>query len=247
MSQKEVGRAIVLAKVKERQINLKQGAKEMHLSYPQAKRVWSRYKKEGPKGLVSRKRGRKSNRAVSKSQKKEIIKIIFENYRGCKPLFISEKLKQHHDIPYSSEFIRQLMIDCNAWFPKEKKRKIHPSRKRRESEGELLQADASEHDWFEGRGPRCHLHLFIDDATSEIPGGWFEIEETTNGYYRAFEPILKKKGKPIGLYTDKRSTFVVSQGNKTSKTQFARAMEELSITMITAHTPPSKRTHRKSI
>ena len=240
MTQKEVDRALTLAKVKENQISLKQAAHAMLLSYPQTKRLWARYKKEGPKGLISRKRGVKSNRAVPEEERKKIAKIISEHYRDCKPLFITEKLCQHHNINYSSEFIRQLMIEYHLWFPKKNKVKIHPRRPRRESEGMLLQGDASDHDWLEGRGPRCHLHLFVDDATSKIAGGWFELEETTEGYYRALKPILEQKGRPVNLYTDKRGTFVVNQGKKRGKTQFARAMEELGINMITAHSPQAK-------
>lgn len=240
MSQKEVHRAFALSKCEKRQITLKQAAKEMSLSYPQAKRLWSRYKKEGHKGLISKKRGARSNRAVPDKERKQMAKIIGERYQDCKPLFVSEKLKQHHDIHYSSEFVRQLMTEYRLWFPKMNKAKIHPRRPRREREGELLQADASDHDWFEGRGPRCHLHLFVDDATSAIEGGRFELEETTKGYYKALEPILEKKGRPIGIYTDKRGTFVVNQGNKKGRTQFARAMKELGINMIIAHSPQAK-------
>ena len=240
MTQKEVDRALILAKVKEKQLTLKGAAHAMLLSHPQTKRLWSRYKKEGPKGLISRKRGVKSNRAVSDEERKKIATIISENYRDCKPLFITEKLCQHHNINYSSEFIRQLMIEYHLWFPKRSKAKTHPRRQRKESEGMLLQGDASDHDWFEGRGPRCHLHLFVDDATSKIEGGWFDLEETTEGYYRALKPVLKQKGRPVNLYTDKRGTFVVNQGSKKGKTQFARAMKELNINMITAHSPQAK-------
>ena len=137
MSQKEVDRAFVLNKVKTGQINLIQASLEMNLSYPQTKRLWSRYKKEGSKGLISKKRGAISNRAVSKEERKKIVRIISEHYEGCKPLFISEKLKQYHNIKYSSEFIRQLMIEYYLWFPKVNKAKIHPRRNRRGGESTL--------------------------------------------------------------------------------------------------------------
>ena len=190
--------------------------------------------------MGAQKRGRKSNRAVPQKKREEIAQIIEENYKGCKPFFISEKLAQYHALKYSSEFIRQLMTEYQLWFPKRKKINTHPRRERRESIGELLQADASDHNWFEGRGPRSHLHLFIDDASSSIEGGRFELEETTEGYYRAFQPILEEKGRPVHLYTDKRGVFVVNQGNKKGKTQFRRALDELQITLILAHSPQAK-------
>jgi transposase len=240
VSQKEMDRAFALSKVKENQITLKEAAHVMSISYAQTKRLWARYKKEGSKGLISKKRGRRSNRAVSQEERERIAQIIQKNYQGCFPLFTCEKLRQYYQVHYSSEFIRSLMIDYQLWFPKRKKTSIHPRRQRRESAGLLLQADASDHDWFECRGPRCHLHLFIDDATSRIEGGRFELEETTKGYYRALKPVLEKKGRPVQLYTDKRGTFVVNQGKRKEKTQFARAMEELEIEMIIAHSPQAK-------
>ncbi|MCB1083719.1 MAG: ISNCY family transposase, partial [Simkania sp.] len=239
MTQKEIDRAFSLDRVEKKQISLKHAAIEMQISYPQAKRLMARYKKEGRKGLISKKRGQKSNRAVSTIERIRIAKIITEHYHGCKPLYVSEKLKNLHGVEYSSEFIRQLMTEFHLWFPRKMKCKTHPRRPRRNSKGELLQTDASVHDWFEGRRPHAYLHVYVDDATSEIVGGHFSEEETTEGYYRALLPILEQKGRPIHIYTDKRGTFVVNKG-KNGKTQFARAMEELGIGMITAHSPQAK-------
>jgi predicted DNA-binding protein with PD1-like motif len=240
MSQKEVDRALFLNQVKEKQITLKRASELLRLSYPQTKRLWARFKQYGPQGLISKKRGRQSNRAVSDEKRKEIVRIINANYYECKPRFISEKLVQYHDIKYSAEFIRQVMIEYKLWFPRTRSEKVYQRRERKESEGEMLQGDASEHAWFEERGPNCHLHLFVDDATGSIGGGHFCPEETTEGYYKALMPILETKGRPISVYTDKRGTFIVNQGKKRGKTQFARAMQELGINMILAHSPQAK-------
>jgi hypothetical protein len=240
MSMKESQRALTLQDVKSGVINLKEASVLLELSYPQTKRLWSKFKKQGPKGLISKKRGRPSNRAVSENQRREIADIIAKNYQGCKPLFISEKLEERHGRKFSSEFIRQLMIDYHYWIPNLKKKKIHQRRSRREREGELVQMDASDHAWFEDRGPRCHLHLLVDDASSKIYGGYFALEETTEGYFKACKLYFEKKGLPISFYTDKRGTFKVNQGNKNGETQFQRAMKELGVGMIYAHSPEAK-------
>lgn len=240
MSQKEVDRALFLNQVKKKQITLKRASELLRLSYPQAKRLWSQYKQHGPPGLISQKRGRKSNRAIPDERKKEIVRLINANYQDCKPRFISEKLAQYHNIKYSAEFIRQVMIEYKLWFPQTRSEKVHQRRERKESEGEMLQADASNHAWFEERGVKCHLHLFVDDATSKIVGGYFCPEETTEGYYKALKPVLQTGGRPVNIYTDKRGTFTVNQGDKRGKTQFGRAMQELEINMILAHSPQAK-------
>lgn len=240
MSQKEVDRSLILEKVKDGHLKLKKASELLNLSYSQTKRLWTRYKKDGPKGLISKLRGKPSNRKVSETMRKEIVRIISTQYQDCKPLFISEKLKEREEIRFSSEFIRQLMIEYHLWIPKQQKQKVHQRRQRRECEGELVQVDASNHDWFEGRAPKCHLHLLVDDATSKIMGGYFTPEETTEGYYRACLPYFQKSGRPLNLYNDKRGTFIVNQGVKRGETQFARAMKELGIGIIFAHSPQAK-------
>jgi transposase len=98
MSIKEADRALVLQDVKSRVINLVKASYLLSLSYPQTKRIWAKFKKEGPKGLISKKRGRKSNRAVSNEKRQEIATLIRKHYYDCKPLFVSEKLQERHSI-----------------------------------------------------------------------------------------------------------------------------------------------------
>ena len=132
------------------------------------------------------------------------------------------------------------MIEYHLWIPKSKKPRVHQRRLRRECEGELVQIDASFHAWFEDRAPKCHLHILVDDATSKIMGGFFDVGETTEGYYQACLRYFQKMGRPLSLYSDKRGTFVVNNGVERRETQFARAMKELDIQMITAHSPQAK-------
>lgn len=246
MNHKERERDRIFSAVKSGSIKLTKAAELLNLSYPQTKRLWSDFKKYGSKGLISKRRGKKSNRAVTEEIKKEMAKIIADEFYDCKPLYVSEKLEEVYKFKYSSEFIRQLMIAHHLWIPKESKRNIHQRRQRRSCEGELVQVDASNHDWFEGRlvhngkAIKAHLHILIDDATSTIYGGYFDYEETTNGYFQAAQPYFAKRGLPKALYCDKRGTFIVNSGEKKGLTQFARAMKELDIGMIFAHSPEAK-------
>ena len=246
MNNKERKREHILIGVKFGAYNLKKAAKILHLSYSHTKRLWSQYKKHGPKSLISKKRGKKSNRAVSEETKKEIAKIISTEFYNCKPLYVSEKLKEDYGIVYSSEFIRQLMTKHNLWFPKMSKVQLHQMRERRSCIGELIQGDASKHDWLEGRlihyGKviKPQLHIFIDDASSIIYGAYFDYEETTYGYFKAAQPYFEEKGIPLSLYVDKRGTFKVNSGKRRNLTQFARAMKELDVEIIFAHSPQAK-------
>ena len=64
-----------------------------------------------------------------------------------------------------------------------RRRAIHQQRQRRERFGELVQIDGSHHDWFEGRGAKCCLIVFIDDATSKIVAMHFSPTESTQAYF----------------------------------------------------------------
>jgi|ERR1700722_430363 len=226
--------------VKEESISLRTAAEFIHLSYRQVKRLWKEYKRLGVEGLISKKRGKPSSRRISEGRREEIAKIISEKYPDFKPGLASEKLEELDGIILSSETIRQIMIEHKIWFPRKGRKAIHPRRERRAYVGELLQTDASYHLWFEERGPKCHLYIIIDDATSEITDGYFELEETTEGYFKLFEAYFERNGLPVSIYSDKRGVFKVNQGKRRGLTQFGRAMKELGIEMIYAHSAPAK-------
>jgi transposase len=240
MSEKESRRIHIFEQVKRGAITLVTASKLLGLGYRQAKRLWKSYKKKGIPGLISQKRGKPSNRQFSTGFHQEIVQIINAHYLNCKPTFITEKLEEEHGVSISSETTRKLMIKHGLWFPKRKRANPHQRRNRRECEGELVQTDASEHAWFEDRGPKCHLHLIVDDATSKCKGGYFAKGETTTGYYMAFKTYFEREGIPVSIYCDKRGTFKVNKGDKNQLTQFSRAMKELNIRVIFAHSAPAK-------
>jgi len=146
------------------------------------------------------------------------------------------------DISISS--VRNAMIRNELWQPKKiRALHIHPLRPRRTRKGELIQLDGSEHDWFEGRGPRCTLLVFIDDATSETLHLKFVESENTWDYLTATREYIEKHGRPETYYPDKHGVFRVNHVGALSgdgRTQFGRAMSELDIKLICANTPQAK-------
>ena len=214
---------------------------ELNLSYRQTLRRWQRFQQLGKKGLISRKRGMKSNRAFPTKLINHILAIVREHYGDFGPTLATEKLEERHGITVSRELVRQLMIKNHIYKPKRiKEVQVHQRRKRRERVGELLQMDGSDHAWFEERGPKCTLLVMIDDATSIVTAR-FEKSETTNGYFRLMHNYLESYGKPLFLYTDKYGVFRVNhKGKEGNKTQFTRAMQELGIGIIYANSPQAK-------
>ena len=110
--------------------------------------------------------------------------------------------------------------------------------------GLMTQLDGSPHDWFEGRGPRCTLLVFIDDATSKIVAMLFTPQECTQAYFDAIENYIKRYGRPIAFYSDKHGIFRINTPEATEKstgdTQLSRALKELDIELICANSPQAK-------
>jgi hypothetical protein len=117
-------------------------------------------------------------------------------------------------------------------------------RERRACFGELVQIDGSPHAWFEARGPRCTLLVYIDDATGQLLELWFVPEESFFAYCEASRHYFERYGKPLAFYSDKHGIFRVNQaqtlGLGTGLTQFGRAMKELEIDILCANSPQAK-------
>jgi len=114
----------------------------------------------------------------------------------------------------------------------------------------MVLTDASRHDWLEGRGPELTLIGFQDDATSQILSAHFQLEaENTLGYMRALHAMVTTHGVPLSLYRDRHGIFqrndphwtVAEQlAGKQCPTHLGRALEELGIQQIPAHSPQAK-------
>jgi hypothetical protein len=244
MTLREYDRATVMGKIAEGRISQAEAAGLLNVSVRQVKRLYKRYKDHGVKGLRSKKRGQTSNNRLPETINKRVIELVTcELYKGFRPTFMCEKLKQLHKIEISRETTRKLMIASGVWQGKEKKRPVvHQQRLRRARSGELLQIDGSHHAWFEERGKTCVLLVFIDDATGRKYGKFFN-SETTVAYMETMVEYIKKYGRPMAVYSDKHGVFKVNQGSGVKKeriTQFGRALKELEIDLICANSPQAK-------
>jgi len=202
-----------------------------------------RLRENDPKGLVSRNSGKASNCKINKHLIDRILELIYSKYTDFGPTLAHEKLSEVHNIAVSVSTVRNIMVAHEVWIPKKvKKKRIFQHRQRRPSEGELVQLDGSDHQWFENRGSRCSLLVFIDDATGKAHLR-FARSENTWDYMKALREYLEEQGRPIALYTDKHGVFRVNHKNSQAKdalTQFGRAAKELGIQIICANTPQAK-------
>jgi transposase len=244
MSQRELSRLEVIQRVCRKTLTQRRAADILALSVRQVKRLCRSYRREGAAALVSQRRGFPSNNRLRPELLGAARELLRTRYHDFGPTLAREKLIECHGLRLSVETVRRLMIMEGLWRPrKARKVVIHQLRERRAAFGELIQLDGSPHDWFEGRAPRSTLLVFVDDATSRLMHLSFVECESTFNYFAAVRCYLLEHGKPRSFYSDKLGVFRVNMPNPvsgTGLTQFGRAMTELSIELLCAHSPQAK-------
>lgn len=235
MSEKERVRKAILSKVADKYIRLPEAAKQMRVSYRQAKRIWRRYKREGDCGLLHRNRG---NPAVAHGFSSEFKRVVFaryeERYEGFGPTLASEKLAKDGYI-IGRETLRKWLLEKELWKIRRKRKPHRKSRKRRECFGELLQMDGSIHPWFgEEYGKKCLLNL-VDDATTTTLS-LMANGETTEIVMLVLKSWIKRYGIPQSIYVDLKSVYIAP----TELSVFEQACERLGIEVIEAHSAQAK-------
>jgi transposase len=244
MTKKEVDRVEVFVRITQKQITKTQASTELDLSIRQVLRLYKAYKEHGVSALSSKKRGKVGNHQLSVSLKKLISDFVVRDiHSGFRPTFMCEKFNEQYGLEVSKETFRQIMIQRNVWYAKSSKRPVvHQQRARRSRYGELVQIDGSPHDWFEGRGDRCCLIVYIDDATGQAYGKFFEVESSA-AYMETTREYIIRFGIPRCFYSDKHGIFRINKEGcvkKESVTQFGRALKELGIQLIYANSPQAK-------
>lgn len=242
LTAKEVHRLEVLSQLIEGGRTQIAAAAALALSTRQVRRLLRRYQRDGAAGLASRKRGRRPNNALDPERIARILEYCGGPYVGFGPTFAAEKLRERNAIDVNRETLRRLLMRNGLWRGKHRKLARHLPRDRREQFGELIQADGSPHDWFEGRAPRCSLLCTIDDATSRVGAARFEDAETTDGYFALFAQHFTRHGLPRAVYVDRHEIFRINQTNVDAdeNTQVGRALEELGVELICASSPQAK-------
>ena len=244
MSEKELDRLHTFTKVCNGEMKLNKAANLLGISLRQAIRIKQRIVKEGPKGVISKKVGSPNNNRISKEKKHLVLSFLNqEDHRDFGPLLVHEYLAKEHTNFMSISSVRSIMIEHGLWTSRKMKpKKAYRLRQRKAQQGELIQLDGSEHDWFEGRGPRCTLLVYIDDATNDTFAKFVKSENTWD-YLNTTREYIEKYGRPYAFYSDKHSVFRVNREGALKgdgKTQYGRTMEEMGIQAICANSPQAK-------
>jgi DNA-binding Lrp family transcriptional regulator len=254
MTQKDRDRLVVLKKAQKQLITQREAAEELQLTERHTRRLVKKLKEQGDRAVLHGLRGRTSNRRLGEKEREQAIRVLSQEvYRGFGPTLAAEYLAKKHGLRIGRETLRKLMLGAQLWEGRRRKvETVHVWRERRHSRGELVQWDTSDHDWLEGRGERFYLIHMIDDATSELTAR-FVAHDSTEENMRLLKTYLERHGRPVAFYTDKASLFQTTpriardqkelprdEREPLPPTQIGRALRELGIAWIAAHSPQAK-------
>jgi len=249
LSQRERDRLKVLHAMSEGHLTQVEGARRLQLSDRHIRRLLVRLHQSGDGAVVHRLRGQPSNRKLGAGVQERTLRMLRQKqYADFGPTLAAEHLAQA-GVEVSRETLRKWMSAVGLWRPRRQRvRKVHVWRERRATFGELVLWDSSEFAWLEQYGgSELQLIAMIDDATSRL---WARLVEhdSTEENLRTLEGWLRQHGRPVAFYTDKASLFHVNRPagrdeqlrGVPARTQIGRALEELGIRGVLAHSPQAK-------
>lgn len=243
MSQRERDVLKVMQPVLDGQRTQAEASRLLQLSVRQVRRIQHKLQAKGDASLVHGLRGKPSNRRRDPKLKQQVLQAYRARYADFGPTFACEKLAAD-GLSVSVETLRRWLMAEELWA-RRRHRDPHRSRRpRRGCFGELVQMDASIHNWLEGRGETVVLITMIDDATSRVMARFYS-GGTVESHMDLLERWIRKYGRPLAIYTDRHSIFEVHEKGKPlatpdAETQFGRALSDLEIELIRAHSPQAK-------
>lgn len=248
MNQKERDGLKVLHEAEKGHILQREAAEQLGVSERWVRERIRRLRTVGDASLIHGLRGKASKRALKSEDRERLLVLYREHYADFGPTLAAEYLANRHELKLSKETVRKELVKADLWEAKPRRvRKVHVWRQRRSMRGELVQWDTSTHDWLEGRGGKMYLISLIDDASSELFARFVESESSASNLAVLGE-YIKRHGRPRAVYTDKAGHFQVNprsinhygDRSREGSTQIERALKELNIVRITAHSPQAK-------
>jgi hypothetical protein len=249
MSNRDIDKLKVIHNILNGHLTWNQAGQQLDLGRRQIGYLVARVRAEGHRGIIHRLCGKPSNHQVDWGVLEQALSVLHDSrYNGFGPTLANEKLEELYGLKLSTSALRNVMLQTELWTSRTYAFKHRAWRERRSCVGELTQLDGSDHDWFEGRGPRCWLIAYIDDATSRLLYAEFADAEDTVTLMRTSQAYFGVHGRPGAFYVDKDSIYKTSRHPTIEEelrdlhpiTQFTRAMGELGIAVICAESPQAK-------
>ncbi|HEX9268228.1 MAG TPA: ISNCY family transposase [Candidatus Limnocylindria bacterium] len=243
-------RAIVLTRVLAGKVSVPDAALLLGLSERSIRRLRAGLDAAGPAALVHGNRGRQPAHTIDPALKARIVTLATTTYAGLNDSHLAELLAEREGIAVSRASVQRILRAAGIKSPRRHTRARYRSqRARRPAAGMLVQLDGSPEDWF-GTGERATLQAAVDDATGDVAAAVFREHEDAAGYFALLRTVVLTKGVPLAVYSDKHSVFRTAPRERETldeelagerePTQFGRALAELGIELILAHSPQAK-------
>lgn len=247
VSMKDIQRYKVLQEVIEKRLKGIEAAEILKLTPIHISRLKARLLKEGLEGIIRELPTSPPNKKMTQAIEDEILSLRKELYYDFNILHFRDKLEEEHHIELCYESLRQILIKAHDHRPR-RRRKIHRQRRRMPKVWMLVQMDSSQHQWLVAVPEKWWLIAMIDDATNEVPYARFFPQDTVFSNMQVLRRFIEMKGLFMSLYADRASHFKTTRhgglhvevGAEQADTQIERALEELGITLIPAHSPQAK-------
>ncbi len=248
ISLRDLKRLKVVHEALDRHITQKTASSMLCLSERQLRRLVKSVREFGDGGIVHRGRGRPSNRRLPERLKARVLNLYRKKYCDFGPTLAAEKLLELDGMSVSRETLRQWLMAAGLWSKRRKHRGHRQWRLRKECFGTMVQMDGSHHAWLEDRGPELVLMGYIDDATNNVYGRFYDYEGTIPAM-DSFKRYIRKYGFPLSIYLDRHTTYKSQRkltveeelaGVNQPMSQFERALDELGVKVIHAHSPQAK-------
>lgn len=250
LSQREVQRMQVLDQVVQGALSLKAATAVMKICYRQAKRLLARYRREGPKGLVHRRRGRPARNALGLELRERVLKLHEDVYAQFNDTHFVEMLAEREGLRIGRETVRRWLRGAGIGPKRRRRPPRHRSRRdRRPQMGLLVQWDGSPHRWFGPSQPPSSLLHAADDASGTVLGAVFRPQEDALGYLRLLDMVARRHGIPAAVYQDRHSALFRNDNHWSHEEELAgvrfpthvgRVLEELAVQTIPAFSPQAK-------
>lgn len=252
LTMKEQRKNDIIVKLISKEITISKASSLLGLSERQVKRIKKKYLNEGMTSVIHKNKGKTTNRGYSNNLKERILKLYKTEYYGWNFYHFNDTLEDYYNIKVSDTFIYNLLTsnDIESPYKYKIRKKSYPPRERKENAGELIQVDASKHQWFYKDDKYYHLNGGIDDSTGQVVSCFFTKEETTFGYQMIMKQIIENFGIPACLYTDYRTVFKSTKRNLTleeeidgkeiNNTKFANMLKHLGTDIISTMNPRAK-------
>lgn len=251
LSQKEQTRSRVISEVAAGRWSVAEAARSLGLSERQVRRLRKGLAEEGAQVFMHGNRGRPSQHRLGEELRARVIELGAGRYAACNDSHFQELLIRNEGIMLSRASVQRLRRQAGQKSKRRRRPPKHRSRRdRMPQEGILLQVDGSTHRWFGPDQPACTLLAAIDDATGKVVAAVFREQEDAQGYFLLLQQVLRHHGIPLELYHDRHGIFQDNSkrpwtlaeelAGQQEPTQFGRALTELGVISIAAHSPQAK-------